>query len=128
MPKDPWEKPLYHDYDDKDAAPVPRPQRKVVCPRCGSSQIQASKQGYNYGCGCLGLLLTGPFGLLLGGLGANMTELICLNCGKRWMPRYRPPKRGKRKESAVEAVIKWILLALLILAILFVAIVVMMPV
>lgn len=57
-----------------------------------------------------------------------MTELICLNCGKRWMPRYRPPKRGKRKESAVEAVIKWILLALLILAILFVAIVVMMPV
>jgi len=71
------------------AAPAASPSGKVVCPRCGSDQIQAFKKGFGWGKAVLGDLLLGPVGLVGGALGMNNVELVCLNCGKRWRPGKR---------------------------------------
>ena len=57
---------------------------KEHCPHCGSSDLQLVNKPYNSGCGCLGLLLFGFWGLLLGLFGMNDYELICKSCGSRW--------------------------------------------
>ena len=59
---------------------------QVRCPECGSSQIAPVRKNYDMGCGCLGLLLFGWIGLLLGLLGAGDVEMVCANCGARWEP------------------------------------------
>lgn len=59
---------------------------RAVCPHCGSPDIEAVRSGYNPGCGCLGLLLWGWLGLLLGLLGADEIDIVCRNCGYRWRP------------------------------------------
>ncbi len=61
----------------------------VRCPACGSTQISAVRRNYDSGCGCLGLLLFGWVGLLLGLLGADDVEMVCNQCGARW-PAGRP--------------------------------------
>lgn len=73
-----------------------------VCPRCGSHdceiQVQQNVTGsgsnYNVGMGCLGFLLTGPFGLLCGlcGAGSKTTTThqsvwVCKKCGHQFRPR-----------------------------------------
>ena len=64
-------------------------ENPVRCPSCGSTQIMAVRKNYDPGCGCLGLLLFGWWGLLLGLLGADTVEMVCSRCGTRW-PAGRP--------------------------------------
>lgn len=57
---------------------------RECCPNCGSTDLAVSNGVYNSGCGCLGLLLFGWLGLLLGLLGMTQQELVCKHCGSRW--------------------------------------------
>lgn len=66
--------------DDEGQGPRAR------CPRCGSPDLDAVRRGFDPGCGCLGMLLWGWWGLLLGLLGAGDIEIVCRNCGCRWRP------------------------------------------
>ncbi len=66
-----------------------RRENPVRCPSCGSTQIMAVRKNYDPGCGCLGLLLFGWWGLLLGLLGADTVEMVCSKCGARW-PAGKP--------------------------------------
>ncbi|MBQ7206458.1 MAG: hypothetical protein IJS01_01540 [Lentisphaeria bacterium] len=61
---------------------TPAPDRdRARCPVCGSTDVEAVRHDYSPGCGCLGLLLFGWIGLLLGLLGAGQVDLVCRNCG-----------------------------------------------
>ena len=59
---------------------------RVLCPYCASSQISPVRKNYDGGLGCLGLILFGWWGLLLGLLGGGDVEMVCHNCGARWTP------------------------------------------
>ena len=59
---------------------------QVMCPYCASSQISPVRKNYDGGLGCLGLILFGWWGLLLGLLGGGDVEMVCHNCGARWTP------------------------------------------
>ena len=83
----------------------------VSCPQCGSTQIAPVRKNYDPGCGCLGLLLFGWIGLLLGLLGAGDVEMVCANCGARWEP-------GTRNTNS-SGCLASLLLALVILFLLF---------
>lgn len=61
------------------------------CPVCGSTDLVLTNGSYSCGCGCLGLLLFGWIGLLLGLLGLGNYELVCKHCGSRW-PVGKPHK------------------------------------
>ena len=65
---------------------IPEPPR---CPACGSGNIAPVRKNYDGGLGCLGLILFGWWGLLLGLLGGDQIEMYCQNCGFRWMPQGR---------------------------------------
>jgi len=54
---------------------------RARCPVCGSTDIETVRHDFSPGCGCLGLLLFGWIGLLLGLLGAGQVDLVCRNCG-----------------------------------------------
>ena len=54
------------------------------CPVCNSTDLVLTNGSYSCGCGCLGLLLFGWIGLLLGLLGLGNYELVCKHCGCRW--------------------------------------------
>jgi tellurium resistance protein TerD len=58
----------------------------ICCPKCGSTQIHASKKGFGLGKAAVGGVLLGPVGLLGGFFGSNKVELVCLKCGKQWKP------------------------------------------
>ena len=64
-----------------------RPSGRVLCPYCASDQISPVRKNYDGGLGCLGLILFGWWGLLLGLLGGGDVEMVCHNCGARWNPR-----------------------------------------
>ena len=61
--------------------------RRVLCPYCASDQFSPVRKNYDGGLGCLGLILFGWWGLLLGLLGGGDVEMVCHNCGARWNPR-----------------------------------------
>ncbi len=65
---------------------IPEPPR---CPACGSCNVVPVRKNYDGGLGCLGLILFGWWGLLLGLLGGDQIEMYCQNCGSRWMPQGR---------------------------------------
>jgi len=56
------------------------------CPSCGSHLVVPVRKNYDGGLGCLGLLLFGWWGLLLGLLGGGGIEMYCTRCGFRWSP------------------------------------------
>ena len=56
----------------------------VICPHCGSSQIQSMNKGFSAGKAAAGGLLFGPVGLLGGVIGANKAVRVCLNCMKKF--------------------------------------------
>ena len=64
------------------------------CPNCGSTDLVFTNGSYSVGCGCLGLLLFGWIGLLLGLLGMDNYELVCKHCGSRW-PVGKPHQARK---------------------------------
>ena len=55
----------------------------MVCKQCGSGHVRLMRKGYRPGCGCLGVLLFGWIGLLLGFLGSSDVEMVCDHCGFR---------------------------------------------
>ncbi|MBR7104247.1 MAG: hypothetical protein IKC65_04835 [Lentisphaeria bacterium] len=61
-----------------------REPNRAACPVCGSPDISALRRNYDPGCGCLGLLVFGWIGLLMGLLGAGKVDLVCRNCGAKW--------------------------------------------
>ncbi|MGI6354494.1 MAG: hypothetical protein GX937_08315 [Lentisphaerae bacterium] len=54
------------------------------CPRCGSVHVQPTSSNYSMPLGCLGGLLFGWWGLLVGLLGGEKIKLVCLQCGHTW--------------------------------------------
>ena len=60
-------------------------EKTVCCPYCASTQVAPVERSYDGGLGCLGLILFGWWGLLLGLLGGG-TDMYCMNCGRRWKP------------------------------------------
>ena len=73
------------------------------CPVCGSQNISAVQRSYSPGCGCLGLLLFGWWGLLLGLLGAGRVDLVCRNCGAQW--RAGRPGTVRRRSGCMTIII-----------------------
>ena len=53
------------------------------CPNCGSPRFLLIRKGYRPGLGCLGVLLFNWIGLLLGFLGSDDLDRVCLDCGHR---------------------------------------------
>ena len=62
-------------------------ENEVCCPNCGSRMVVPIRKNYDGGLGCLGLLLFGWWGLLLGLLGSGDIEMYCQHCGARWDPK-----------------------------------------
>ena len=68
-----------------DTAPRPTPAI-VECPRCGSRQFSADRNGINFTNAVIGGALFGAVGLLAGLLGKDQVILTCLSCGHQWKP------------------------------------------
>jgi len=58
----------------------------VKCPKCKSTQITASQNGYSAGKGLAGAFLTGGIGLLAGFIGSKDLVVYCMKCGHNWKP------------------------------------------
>ena len=56
----------------------------ITCPKCDSTQIGATKQGYGIGKGLVGAALVGPVGLAAGAVGSKNIKKICLQCKYEW--------------------------------------------
>jgi ribosomal protein L37AE/L43A len=54
------------------------------CPKCKSRETTFNKQGFGVGKAAVGVILTGGFGLLAGGINKNKIKLSCLKCGHSW--------------------------------------------
>lgn len=65
------------------------PHKRTLCPHCGSDQVEPVRKNYSLGLGCLGAILFGWYGWLIGLLGGNDIEMYCMNCGHRWQPGGR---------------------------------------
>lgn len=59
---------------------------QVCCPKCGSTQLTAQKQGFGLAKAAVGGVLTGGVGLLAGFLGSRGVRVTCLKCGHSWKP------------------------------------------
>jgi len=71
--------------DPPRQAVLPRePEYKARCPRCGSTSLSGGKQGFGFGKAAAGAFLVGGIGVLAGGIGANKTLIICMNCGHKY--------------------------------------------
>ena len=58
----------------------------ACCPKCGSTSLSASKQGFGVGKAIVGASLTGPIGLVAGNINSKKVFVTCLNCGHRFQP------------------------------------------
>ncbi|BAY42220.1 hypothetical protein NIES2111_66160 (plasmid) [Nostoc sp. NIES-2111] len=67
--------------------PVVQHEMPISCPKCGSTQLDSNKKGFNIGQALVGGVLTGGIGLAAGFWGSNEIRLNCLRCGHRWKPR-----------------------------------------
>ncbi len=64
----------------------------IRCPKCGSAQVVASKQGFGFVKGLTlgvagavtGGIALGAAGLATGNIGKNKIDLTCTSCGKQW--------------------------------------------
>lgn len=63
-------------------------EKKVCCPKCGSTQLTANKKGYSLGKAIAGgvITLTPIVGVATGLIGKNKIIITCLNCGKQFKP------------------------------------------
>lgn len=109
-----------------DDMPPAKPQNEstssedIQCPKCGSHNCEIQLQqtttskgnSYNAGMGCLGFLLTGPFGLLCGLCGAGNTVTtthqsmcFCKHCGHQFLPKGIAKDNVKRSISLILGII-----------------------
>ncbi len=86
-------------------------ETQVRCPQCGSTQFSPVRKNYDMGCGCLGLVLFGWIGLLLGLLGGGDVEMVCANCGARW----EPGKHDRSSSGCLPSVLLVVVIVFLIL-------------
>ena len=79
---------LHIDMAAYDSAQQPRSmdisEPKLVCPRCGGSQLYAGKKGFSAGKAITGAFIAGPVGLVGGAIGQNKVIVTCLGCGHKW--------------------------------------------
>lgn len=57
---------------------------QAKCPLCSSTSLIAEKKGFGYGKAVAGAVLLGGIGILAGGIGANKTMIVCMNCGHKF--------------------------------------------
>ena len=77
---------------------------EIQCPKCGSVQITAMKQGFGLGKAALGGALLGPVGLLGGMIGSGKVNVVCLKCGHKWDPAsLRIQERQQRNAEILRA-------------------------
>jgi hypothetical protein len=90
----------------------------MICNNCGGSNLQSEhllriKDTNSASSSCLGYLLLGPIGLLLGvGRIKSKTEMywVCQNCGNKWRDRKEYIKEAT-KSIIVASVISFLVLA-----------------
>lgn len=61
-------------------------EKIAYCPKCLSTNLSANKKGFSTGKAIAGTILTGPIGILAGGLGSGKIVVTCLNCGNKFKP------------------------------------------
>lgn len=59
---------------------------EIKCPKCGSTQLTANKQGFSGKKAVAGAVLTGGIGVLAGTIGSNKVKITCLACGHVFNP------------------------------------------
>lgn len=59
---------------------------EIKCPKCKSTQITSKTKGFGLGKAAVGGILLGPIGLAGGLLGSKKIKVVCLKCGKEWIP------------------------------------------
>ena len=79
----------FHLEDTERNIKKPIGEKKVCCPKCGSTQLTANKKGIGLGKAAVGAFVAGPYGLVAGGIGKNKIIITCLNCGKQFEPGKR---------------------------------------
>jgi ribosomal protein S27E len=98
---------------------------EIKCPKCGSTQITAEKQGFSGKKAAAGAILTGGIGLLAGTLGSDKIIVTCLNCGNNWkagetnerkvIEKKIEPTKGTLKFARIAFIIMGIFCCLLVL-------------
>lgn len=53
---------------------------RIGCPRCGSTELHAEKQGFSGKKALVGAVITGGIGLLAGTIGSKNVKITCLKC------------------------------------------------
>lgn len=61
-------------------------ENQIHCPKCNSTQLTATKQGFSGKKAVAGAVLTGGIGLLAGTIGSNKIKITCLACGHVFKP------------------------------------------
>lgn len=81
----------FHLEDTERNIKKPIGEKKVCCPKCGSTQLTANKKGYSLGKAIAGgvITLTPIVGVATGLIGKNKIIITCLNCGKQFEPGKR---------------------------------------
>lgn len=92
--------PIVKEPESPETQPPVESKGGSICPKCGSHnceiQVQQNVSGgssYSAGLGCLGFLLTGPFGILCGLCGGSKATTthrsmwVCKNCGHQFRPK-----------------------------------------
>lgn len=59
---------------------------QIKCPKCGSTQIHAEKQGFSAGKAVAGAIVAGGVGLAAGSIGSGKIVITCLKCGHQFKP------------------------------------------
>lgn len=98
------------------ATPVRASPRIPQCSRCGCTQMQVIKRGYDANAGCCFGALLGPLGLLLGFAGSSQTFSVCAACGyEQLLPtvnNFFSALFGLIVSGVLLALVLWLLIAM----------------
>lgn len=76
---------------------------EVLCPKCGSNQINAGNKGFSGKKAIAGTIITGGIGgALAGAVGSDKVKITCLSCGHEFEPGQGATSKGDfvRKKRA----------------------------
>ena len=76
---------------------------RIGCPKCGSTELHAEKQGFSGKKALVGAVLTGGIGLLAGTIGSKNVKITCLKCGHSFKAGEGKTIKGVRKVSFPES-------------------------
>ena len=77
------------------------PADVVKCPKCHSTNVHISTQGFSAGKAIAGYLTIGALGTLAGNIGRNNVEVTCMNCGKTFNP-VEEKKKQQQNDAAMQ--------------------------